>query len=66
MLSASCSKPSPHIHHDAAAQVKLPDLNLLLYAIDEEAPRHEPARGWLEEALSGTEAAEDYGWGVRS
>jgi toxin-antitoxin system PIN domain toxin len=35
--------------------VKLPDLNLLLYAIDEEAPRHEPARGWLEETLSGTE-----------
>lgn len=35
--------------------MKLPDLNLLLYAIDEEAPRHEPARGWLEETLSGTE-----------
>ena len=35
--------------------MKLPDLNLLLYAIDAEAPRHEPARGWLEEALSGTE-----------
>jgi toxin-antitoxin system PIN domain toxin len=35
--------------------VKLPDLNLLLYAIDEEAPRHGPARGWLEGAMSGTE-----------
>jgi toxin-antitoxin system PIN domain toxin len=35
--------------------VKLPDLNLLLYAIDEEAPRHERARAWLEETLSGTE-----------
>jgi len=36
--------------------VKLPDLNLLLYAIDEESPRHEPAREWLEAVLSGTEA----------
>jgi len=35
--------------------VKLPDLNLLLYAIDEESPRHESARLWLEETLSGTE-----------
>lgn len=35
--------------------MKLPDLNLLLYAIDEEAPRHERARAWLEETLSGTE-----------
>jgi uncharacterized protein len=35
--------------------VKLPDLNLLIYAIDEESPRHKPARLWLEETLSGTE-----------
>jgi uncharacterized protein len=35
--------------------VKLVDLNLLLYAIDEEAPAHEAARAWLEEVLSGTE-----------
>jgi len=36
--------------------VKLPDLNLLLYAIDEESPKHARARTWLEETLSGTEA----------
>jgi len=36
--------------------VKLPDLNLLLYAIDEEAARHQRAREWLEGVLSGTEA----------
>jgi uncharacterized protein len=35
--------------------VKLVDLNLLLYAIDEEAPPHERARPWLEEVLSNTE-----------
>jgi toxin-antitoxin system PIN domain toxin len=35
--------------------VKLPDLNLLLYAIDEASPRHQRARAWLEEILSGTE-----------
>jgi uncharacterized protein len=35
--------------------VKLPDVNLLLYAIDAAAPRHEGARRWLEERLSGTE-----------
>jgi uncharacterized protein len=35
--------------------VKLPDVNLLLYAVDEGAARHEPARAWLEERLSGTE-----------
>jgi uncharacterized protein len=35
--------------------VKLPDLNLLLYAADASSPRHEPARQWLEETLSGTE-----------
>jgi toxin-antitoxin system PIN domain toxin len=35
--------------------VRLVDLNLLLYAIDEEAPAHERAKAWLEEALSGTE-----------
>jgi uncharacterized protein len=35
--------------------VKLPDLNLLLYAIDEGSPNHDRARSWLEQALSGTE-----------
>lgn len=35
--------------------MKLPDANLLLYAIDERSPRHEPARDWLQRTLSGTE-----------
>jgi uncharacterized protein len=35
--------------------VKLPDVNLLLYAFDATAPRHDRARRWLEEELSGTE-----------
>ncbi len=35
--------------------MKLPDVNLLLYAIDEESPSHDRAREWLEAALSGTE-----------
>jgi toxin-antitoxin system PIN domain toxin len=35
--------------------VKLPDVNLLLYAVDEGSVRHEPARDWVEERLSGTE-----------
>jgi len=36
--------------------VKLPDVNLLLYALDETSPHHGRARAWLEELLSGTEA----------
>jgi toxin-antitoxin system PIN domain toxin len=43
--------------------VKLPDVNLLLYAIDEQSPKHERARSWLEEALSGTEAVA-FAWAV--
>jgi uncharacterized protein len=35
--------------------VKLVDLNLLLYAIDEGSAQHARARPWLEEALSSTE-----------
>jgi len=35
--------------------VKLPDANLLLYAVDERSPRHEVARTWLESVLSGGE-----------
>jgi predicted nucleic acid-binding protein len=29
------------------------DANILLYAVDESAPEHGRARGWLEEQLSG-------------
>jgi toxin-antitoxin system PIN domain toxin len=35
--------------------VKLPDTNLLLYAINEDTPDHERAKSWLEKTLSGTE-----------
>ena len=35
--------------------MKLVDVNLLLYAVDEASPHHEVARPWLEEALSGAE-----------
>jgi uncharacterized protein len=35
--------------------VKLPDVNLLLYAADETSARHRAARQWLEQTLSGTE-----------
>ncbi|MBW3575538.1 MAG: PIN domain-containing protein [Actinobacteria bacterium] len=35
--------------------MKLLDLNLLLYAVDEASPRHHAARPWLEETLSGPE-----------
>jgi toxin-antitoxin system PIN domain toxin len=35
--------------------VKLPDVNVLLYAVDETSPRHDPARAWVERVLSGTE-----------
>lgn len=35
--------------------MKLPDVNLLLYAVDTSSPRHRAARRWLEAQLSGTE-----------
>lgn len=35
--------------------MKLPDVNLLIYAADASSPDHEPARRWLEAELSGTE-----------
>jgi toxin-antitoxin system PIN domain toxin len=35
--------------------VKLPDINLLVYAADETASLHEPAMSWVEETLSGPE-----------
>jgi uncharacterized protein len=35
--------------------VRLPDVNLLLYALDESSTRHKAARAWLEELLSGAE-----------
>lgn len=34
----------------------LPDANLLIYAVNRDAPHHRQARKWLEQVLSGTEA----------
>ena len=35
--------------------MKLVDVNLLLYAVDETSPQYDRARGWLEALLSGSE-----------
>ncbi len=35
--------------------MKLPDVNLFLYAYDSRSPRHGAARDWLERTLSGAE-----------
>lgn len=35
--------------------MKLPDVNLLLYAVDETSPKHPGAKEWLESVLSGSE-----------
>jgi hypothetical protein len=35
--------------------VKLPDANVLLYAIDADSPHHDSARDWLEQALNGAD-----------
>lgn len=43
--------------------MKLPDVNLLLYALDETSPHHARARSWLEDLLSGTEPA-GFAWSV--
>ena len=43
--------------------MKLPDANVLLYAVDEGSARHAPAREWLERALSGSETIA-LGWTV--
>lgn len=35
--------------------MKLVDANVLLYAVNSDAPAHAPSRKWLDDALSGTE-----------
>jgi uncharacterized protein len=35
--------------------VKLLDINLFLYAVDEASPRYGPAHAWVQETLSGSE-----------
>jgi toxin-antitoxin system PIN domain toxin len=41
--------------------MNLVDANVLLNAINGDAPQHEPARRWLQDALSGEEAVA-FGW----
>ena len=41
----------------------LVDANLLIYAINKDAPHHRKARLWLEKVLSGSEAV-GFSWGV--
>lgn len=41
----------------------LPDVNVLLYALDAASPRHDRARPWLEDVLSGTETVA-FAWSV--
>jgi toxin-antitoxin system PIN domain toxin len=43
--------------------VRLPDANLLIYALDTESARHSAARAWLAEVLSGTEPV-GFAWPV--
>jgi toxin-antitoxin system PIN domain toxin len=43
--------------------MRLLDLNILIYAIDESSPRHEAARNWLDETLSGSDTVA-FGWHV--
>jgi toxin-antitoxin system PIN domain toxin len=41
----------------------LVDANLLIYAINKDAPHHRNAKRWLEKALSGSESV-GFSWGV--
>ncbi|HTT91184.1 MAG TPA: type II toxin-antitoxin system VapC family toxin [Acidimicrobiales bacterium] len=41
----------------------LVDANVLLYAVNESEPRHEQARGWLDQSLSGRETV-GFAWVV--
>lgn len=43
--------------------MKVPDVNLLLYAMDETSTHHAAARAWLEESLSGDEPV-GFAWTV--
>ena len=43
--------------------MKVVDANVLLYAVNEQAPHHGPARRWLDRALSGGEAV-GFAWVV--
>lgn len=43
--------------------MRLLDLNILLYAMDESSPRHQAARDWLDETLSGSDTVA-FAWHV--
>ncbi len=43
--------------------MKLPDANVLLYALDDTSVRHAGARGWLDAVLSGSEEV-GFAWAV--
>lgn len=43
--------------------MRLVDLNVLVYAMDQTSPRHEPAKQWLDETLSGS-ATVAFAWHV--
>jgi len=43
--------------------MRLLDLNILIYAIDESSPRHEPAKDWLDDILSGSDTVA-FAWHV--
>lgn len=43
--------------------MRLLDLNILIYAIDESSSRHEHARGWLDDTLSGSDTVA-FAWHV--
>ncbi len=43
--------------------MKLVDLNILVYAMDESSPRHQAARDWLDETLSGSDTV-GFAWHV--
>ncbi|WP_239346395.1 type II toxin-antitoxin system VapC family toxin [Frankia sp. CiP3] len=43
--------------------MKLPDVNLLIYALDDTSPRHQSSRAWLERTLSGAETVA-FAWPV--
>lgn len=43
--------------------MKLPDANVLLYAVNESDPKHEPSQRWLDGMLNGTETV-GFAWTV--
>jgi len=43
--------------------MKLLDVNLLIYAVNRDAPLHRPAKAWLEETLAGPETVA-FSWNV--